>query len=351
MKICYFGDFNPEYPRNRVIIKGLRENGVDVLICQDKTCGLRKFLNLVRVHKKIKRDYNFLFVGYSDSRFMVPLAKLICRKPIIWDAFYSLYDSWVFDRKLVAPQSLKAKYYWFLDWMGCLLAHKILLDAKTNIEYFIETFGSSEKKFIKVFVGTDDKLFMPADIDNGADGNFIVHFHGHFIPRQGAEFIIGAANLLRNENILFRMIGRGQDYSGARTMAEKLGLSNLEWIDGVDYEKLPEFINKSDICLGGFGNTRKAKITSMNKLFEYMACGKAIITGDVASSREILEDGKTAIFCRCADAEDLARKILKLKYNPDLIKMLGENARKNFKESFTPQIITYKLIQDLANIK
>lgn len=346
MTVCYFGDFNPLYSRNRVLIKGLRENGIKVLICQQDFKSRGKYLKLAGKLKTLESKFDFLIVGYSDNRFMVPLAKLLTRKPVVWDAFYSLYDSWVFDRKLVSPKSLKAKYYWFLDWLNCKLADKILLDTSANIGYFVDDFGINKRKFVRVFVGTDDQLFKPTDKTRRRN-NFIVHFHGRFIPRQGAEYILEAANLLKKENVLFRIIGQGQDYAKVITRARMLELSNLEWIDRVDYEKLPEFINKSDICLGGFGNTRKARITSMNKLFEYMACGKAIITGDGASSREVLEDGKTAIFCRCADAEDLAQKILKLKYNPDLIKTLGKNARKHFEEAFTPKIIARKLIQDL----
>ena len=35
MRVCYFGTYStgPGYPRNRVIIKGLRENGIEVVEC------------------------------------------------------------------------------------------------------------------------------------------------------------------------------------------------------------------------------------------------------------------------------------------------------------------------------
>jgi len=46
MTICYFGDYNSNYSRNRVIIKGLKENGVNVLEC-----------NVGEKGKKAQRDY------------------------------------------------------------------------------------------------------------------------------------------------------------------------------------------------------------------------------------------------------------------------------------------------------
>ena len=142
MTICYFGDFDPEYSRNRVIMSGLEQNGV-------------------RIVRSLHEPHDFVIVGYSDSRWTVPLAWLLFRKPIIWDAFYSLYDSWVFDRKLVSSHSFKAKYYWFLDWLSCKLADKILLDTNAHIDYFVKTFKIPRHKFIRILVGSDDRIFKP----------------------------------------------------------------------------------------------------------------------------------------------------------------------------------------------
>ena len=33
MKVCYWGTFEREYPRNAVLIAGLRQNGVEVVEC------------------------------------------------------------------------------------------------------------------------------------------------------------------------------------------------------------------------------------------------------------------------------------------------------------------------------
>ncbi|MEK7615659.1 MAG: hypothetical protein AAB420_00455 [Patescibacteria group bacterium] len=140
MTVYYYGDFDPNYARNRIMIAGLERNGI-------------------RVVRSRRESYDAVIVGYSDSRWTVPVAKLLFRKPIIWDAFYSLYDSWVFDRKLVSSRSLKAHWYWFLDWLSCKLADKILLDTDAHIEYFVKTFKIERSKFIRIFVGADDNVF------------------------------------------------------------------------------------------------------------------------------------------------------------------------------------------------
>ena len=155
---------------------------------------------------------------------------------------------------------------------------------------------------------------------------------------------------MKDHNIQFQIIGGGQDQEKIKKIAAELGLKNITWIDRVAYEELPNYINKADICLGGFGDTRKANMVSMNKLFEYMACGKAIINGDSPAVREILTDGETAIFCVRASAQDLANKIIMLKNDRSLLERISVNARKLFEDKYTPRIIVKKLIEDLSNV-
>lgn len=160
MTIVYFGDFDPNYARNKVIIDGLRLNGIEVVLCNDRSRGRRKYLQLARMYRQLP-THDAIIVGHSDNRWMTPLVKLFSRKKIVWDGFYSIYDSWVFDRKLVLPNSLKARYYWCMDWLNCRLADAIITDTQQHINYFVTTFKANPLKFSRVFVGTNNLLFHP----------------------------------------------------------------------------------------------------------------------------------------------------------------------------------------------
>jgi len=344
MRICFFGIYDPGYSRNRILIKGLKSNGVEVLECSSRTKGIKKYLELIKKHRSLKGKYDLMFVAFPGYQATI-LAKLLTRKKIIFDSFFSIHEASVYDRQVVSPNSLKAKYYWLLDWLSCKLADKILLDTNANIEYFVKEFKLDKEKFIRVFVGTDSDIFYPREISKEHD--FLIHFHGNFIPLQGTEYIAKAIGLLKNENITFQVIGRGQDYDKTREIIDSLNLKNVIWIDKVPYEELPLYISKADICLGGFGDTQKAKNVSMNKLFEYMACEKPIITGGSLGTREFLRDGETAVFTERANAEAIAKAVIKLKSNLDLRNVLGKNARKDLIEKFTPQIIVKDLITNL----
>ncbi len=156
MKICLFGNFDRTYSRNRVIERGLRESGVEVVLCHSAARGVRAVRELMRAHRAHTGSYDALLVAYSDDRFLVPLARLLSRKPVVWDAFYSRFDTLAFDRKLIRPWGIKALYHWSADWLSARLAHTILLDTNTHIERFCTLLSVSKEKCVRVLVGAED---------------------------------------------------------------------------------------------------------------------------------------------------------------------------------------------------
>lgn len=351
MTICYFGNYDPTYSRNRVLIKGLKENGIKVLECRSSKPRVKKYWELFKKHKKIKNKYDLLIVGYAGySRSNVVLAKIISKKPIIWDAFYSLYDTKVNDRKKVSKKHPRAKYYWFLDWLACKLANKILLDTNEHIKYFVKTFKIKRRKFIKVLVGTDDSVFYPRPTTKkNKNKKFLIHFHAKFIPLQGAKYIVRAVKNLENyRDITFNFIGdKGQTYSGVRELVEKLKVKNIRFLKSVPYKELPDYITRADVCLGIFGDTQKTQRVIPNKVYEAIAMEKPVITADTPAARELFTDRKNILFCRAADPEDLAKKILELKNNKDLREKIAKGGYKVFKNYATPKIVVRNLLNKL----
>jgi hypothetical protein len=126
MKICYFGIYKANYNRNKVLMKGLTENNVDILECNSQKQGVIKYFDLIKKHWKIRKDYDVMIVGFPGWQCMI-LARFLTRKKIIFDAFFSIYDAMVCDRQNKKRGSWKAGYLWLLDWLSCRLADKVLL--------------------------------------------------------------------------------------------------------------------------------------------------------------------------------------------------------------------------------
>lgn len=110
MVICYFGIYKPSYSRNKILLSGLKGNGVEILECRTDKNGALKYFDLIKKHWQIRNDYDVMFVAYPGFQSVI-LAKFLTSKPIIFDAFVSMYDSMVSDRKKVSKKKFKSKIF------------------------------------------------------------------------------------------------------------------------------------------------------------------------------------------------------------------------------------------------
>jgi len=346
LRICYFGNYDPQYIRAAVLIKGLEKNGAELVFCRDDSSGFKKYIKLYKEHKKLKNQYDVLYVGNHDhSRTMVLFAKLLTRKKIVWDAHYSLYDAWVFDRKLIKEKSLKAYYHWVFDYLACKCADTIILDTENHVDYFVSLFKAPKSKFGVVFIGADEESFYPAKNEAHTTGSFIVEFHGKFIPLQGVEYIVQAAKKLEMyPDVSFHLIGNGQTYEQVHNIADELGVQNVNFIGKVPYSEILGHLQAADVCLGIFGESHKTKRVIPNKLYEAIAVGKPVITANTPAIHELFTDKKDILLCNLADSEDLVEKILTLRNDRMLRKNIGENVLKLFAERLTTKEIGAQLL-------
>lgn len=351
-RILFFGSYNPGYSRNRVILKCLNSLNFEVIECRDNSVGFSKFFKLFNEYWNHKNDYDLMFVPFPGQEIM-PIAwalnKIFGGRPIIFDAFTSHYGGYILDRKYYAINSPRAIYYRFIDKLSCYLADRVILDTQAHVNFFVEEFKIPKDKFNVVLVSTDTDIFKPA-VSSITNDTFLVHFHGNFIPLQGSEYIIGAARLLESENIKFNIVGRGQDYKKARESADRHCLKNIEWVDPVSYESLPNLISKADLCLGIFGNSPKTELVIPNKIYEYISMAKTVITADTEAVREVFKDRENIILCRKADSEDLASSIIRLRDDSRLRREVALKSYELFKKDLSPEVVTRQLAEIINNL-
>lgn len=350
-RVCFFGIYDPSYSRNRVLIRGFQENGYDVVQCRvdpREHKGISKFFFLAREYFRIRnRSFSFIIVAFPGHA-VVWLARLLFGQPIVFDAFVSLYDSNVFDRKKYAATSLRARLDWLRDYVSVHLADVVLLDTTAHIDYFVRTFRLPREKFLRVPVGSDERIFHPRGTPPAHE--FIVHFHGTFIPLHGIPYIVEAARLLADEPLRFRIVGNGQESERVRKEAGRSGLSNIEFVDSVPLQELPLLIASAQVCLGIFGDTAKTMRVVPNKVFECMLMGKPIVTSDSPAIRELFEpDSPPLVLVPPADAAALAAALRRLLYDPAQLRLLGEAEETFSRAHFVPRTIVASLLAELSS--
>lgn len=350
MRILYFGTYYPNYSRNRILIKGLEENGHEVIECRERARSFLKYPKLVLKYLKIRGKFDIMIVGFCGQEVMF-LARLLTRKPIVFDAFMSHYGGYIVDRGYFKKNSWRATYYKFLDTWSCKLAQVVLLDTQAHIDFFVKEFGLPKDKFKRIWIGANDSIFFP-DLNKGVEqnkNNFSVLFFGGFIPLQGVNYIIKAAKILEKENIDFKLVGDGQLKSKIVLLARELSLNNVNFKDMATPADLKKMIIETDICLGIFGDTPKTNLVIPNKVYEGLAMAKPVITADTSAIRELFDE-KDMLLVKTANPESLAEGIMKLKNDPSLREDLAKQGYKKFLENATPKVLGKELSRIIAEI-
>ena len=373
MKACYFGTYEKKYPLNSIIIKGLKKNGVEVIECHIslwekhknkhgdflKLFSLAKLLvNLIIAYLKLGfkflkecKNVDTVIVGYIGQldifwlRFLILFKK---KKPkIIFIPLVSLYDTAIIDRGLSEKNNIFAKFLFYVDKYSFKTADLIIFDTNEHINYICDLFNLNKNKFKRVWVGADEDVFYPIlnNDDKKENNTFEVLFFGKYIPLHGLEYIIKAAKLLENEeDIKFKMIGNGQLYNKIIALSKKLNIKNIDFIKWIEYDKLVNEINEADVILGIFGGTDKSLRVIPNKIFQAIACGKAVITGDSLAIRELFTDEENILLCENRNEEALKNSILEIRNDNKLKKNLVEGGYKIFREKLTSIYIAKELI-------
>ena len=350
--LCFFGIYDRTYSRNAVIAQGLEKHGYNVIHCNidpRMSGGLKKYFMLIRERMKV-RKVEFIFVAFPGHTCVLLEKILFPRTLIVFDVFLSLRHANAFDRKVYAPKSLKGLRDFILDWHSIRAADVVIIDTYAHMDMFVKEYGLSRAKAKRVLMGSTADMSKYRDIHPPA-APFIVHYHGSFIPQHGVEYMLDAAQILKNESgILFRFIGGGQARNEMQQRAKSMNLSNVEFVDKMPFVEVMAKLAASHVSLGMFGKAERAQWVIINKVVESAAMGKAIITQDSPAMREVFTDGENVLLTRPADGADLADKIKSLKADPNLRIKLGKNAQEVFERCFTPEVVVKSLLDSIGSL-
>lgn len=317
MRVLCWGTYDTSKPRARILIEGLRRNGVEVIERQadiwsgvvDKSqirgvgrrlwIVLRWLLAYPRLAWLLARaprpDVILVgFPGLIDMLVAAPIAR-IRGIPLAWDMFMSVYDTVVEDRRMLRRGGLPARLLHALEGFALHRADLVFLDTQAHARRVEALFELPAGSAGAVWVGVETQHFHaePAIPDAEKDGEsgtkpLRVLFYGQFIPLHGIETIVRAARLTQDADIEWHLIGKGQEAARIEELIAEQPLPRLHWDSWVDYGQLHRQIAEADVCLGIFGTSEKAASVIPNKVFQIVAMGRPLITRDSPAIRELL---------------------------------------------------------------
>jgi glycosyltransferase involved in cell wall biosynthesis len=294
MRVCFFGAWDPAYPRNRILREGLRRAGGEVLEARGPEKRMfRRYPALFAAWLREGRGADVLLVPEFRHK-DVPLARLLCgRRPLVFDPLVSRWDTLVGDWGLHAPGSGQARWNRWIDRMSFARADLLLCDTWAHGELYV-SLGASRERLRRVPVGAEDAFYAVSPPTAAAPVRIV--YLGGFLPLHGVPTIIDAlAGLERLAPRLpeYRAVlfGRGIEWARAREMAEAAALEHVEFPGSVDYADAPRLMAEAHIVLGAFGSGAKAGRVIPHKVYQGLASGRAVVTGDGEGLREFFEPG------------------------------------------------------------
>jgi len=271
---------------------------------------------------------------------LMPFLRARSLKPVILDAFISVYDTLCLDRRTFSPRSPVGRVSRWLDTQALQWARCVLTDTSANADFMAQEFGVARSKFVPVPVGADESLFYPQSNPSG-DGIEVLYYSS-YLPLHGAPVVIEAANLLRDkEEIRFTLIGRGPERLRVEERARGHKLTNCRFVDWVPFEELPGHLAACDIFLGGHFNAKNAKAQRVvpGKVYQGLAMVKPTIVGDCEANRIWFQHGESAYTVPMGNARALADAILELSGSARLRRRIGEGGHALYEQRFSEAVI------------
>ena len=257
---------------------------------------------------------------------LTPLARLFARRwgaRLVVDFCFSFWDTAVNDRKVLDPHKPRARYRKWLDATALRMADDVITETPATARQFDDLFGGVLEKAHPLPLGVEETRFSPAPLREREPGDPLrVLYVGSFIPLHGLDTVLEAARLLASdERISFALCGKGQT---REALMDAWDGANVEFPGFVPEEELRERLAAADVCLGVFGTSEKARNVLTHKVWEALASGRPVVTGDGPGPRSMLVDGETALLVPHGDPQALAAALVRLADDPALARRLAD---------------------------
>jgi len=228
-------------------------------------------------------------------------------------AFYKLFGKkYVFDHHDLSPEMFTAKYngshprLWrMLLWLEKMTMKTADVVMATNDSYKDVAVQRGGKQARDVFVlrtGPDMQRLrvMPKDKNLLYGKKHMVCYLGEMCPQDGVDYLLRAVEHIyynrKNRDVQFVVMGGGPAMPEFQKMSQALGLQeNVHFTGRVSDETLCRYLSSADVCVAPDPNTEWSNHSTMNKVLEYMAFGKPIVSFDLLETRVSAQHAATYI--------------------------------------------------------
>jgi len=213
-------------------------------------------------------------------------------------------------------------------------ADKVVAINEKLKDYAIEMGADPEETYL-IRAGVDTDRFNPKN-DGGQirEGygikkeDIVLFFMGWLYNFSGLKEVALELAKIKDETLKLLIVGGGDLYDELNGIRERYGLQNQIILTGrQSYERIPEFIAASDICLLPAHNNKIMKNIVPIKIYEYLAAGKPVIATELPGVMKEFGVDNGVIYV--TDSTDVLAKAIELVgLDDNELVELGKKARR-----------------------
>jgi glycosyltransferase involved in cell wall biosynthesis len=220
----------------------------------------------------------------------------------------------------------------------------VFADTPYQKKLLIKEFGVNRKKIRVLPLGADNRGYEYSPYKNIHKKRINVVYYGLYSPIHGVEYIIEAANLLKNDrNILFHLVGSGPAYRENYKRAKSLKLRNVRFYPDVREGNHLKYLQNADVFLGFLQEHPSVERVVGNKVYQGMALGRPVLTADAPVTRSMFLHKQNVYLCKPADSQALASALIELKNKPKLRARIARNSYRLYLDKYTPKVVSGRL--------
>jgi glycosyltransferase involved in cell wall biosynthesis len=240
---------------------------------------------------------------------------------------------------------VKTRLLYALEWLGCRAADRVLLDTGPHAAHVAATYGLPAAGSDGCRSAANRSIFRACRGAERKEGLPEILFYGQLIPLHGVRTILEAARAPRGRAWRWRLIGSGQEEPLVRAFLDADPLEHVVWESWVPYGDLRHRIAAADVCLGIFGDSRKAASVVPNKAYQVLLSGRSLVTRDSPAMRELLAPDTPGVrLVPPADPEALLDAIASLEQEG------FPQPPKALREAFSPSAIGGRLREEIEGV-
>ncbi|MGI4717265.1 MAG: glycosyltransferase family 4 protein [Janthinobacterium lividum] len=171
-------------------------------------------------------------------------------------------------------------------------------------------------------------------------GHAIVGYAGNHGISNALHTLLGAANIMRDEQVSFVLVGGGPEKESLKRWVQAEGLRKVHFIDPVAKDDIPALLQRFDIAYIGWRRHSLYRFgIAPNKLMDYMMAGRPVLHA-VEAGNDPVGEAACGLTVAPEDPEASARGIRALLgTSADERKAMGERGKRFVLQNFTYPVL------------